>query len=351
WVRAWATLGDSYAAGIGAGNRVDRSCSRYDKSYPYFISNDERLGTNQYGRSWQNVACSGATAVDVTKKQIPAITGQQNFITLSAGGNDVGLVSILNDCIFQWKLVSADRCAKTIQETQDKINNDLPDILDQLLHDAKEKLDSVNARIFYTGYAQFFNADSTQCDSVTFKFWSGASGTYLTRELRRTLNDLVVQTNNQIKAATERAGDQVVFVDIDTYFQLYGGRFCDDGALEPAPIRYALLFYERNTRDPTYDFKRRQVDDSADIVANDTFEGEVANWIEDTLEEHPDWKSNLLNGEFEEFNSTNPPPEAQSLAVELLSVSNVASWWVPDTTKRVFHPRPNGHAVIANLVL
>lgn len=80
FIRSWASIGDSYAAGIGAGKKVDRGCSRYDLSYPYFISSDERLGTAPFGRNWQNLACSGATTSDVIKKQIPALGNGQEMV-------------------------------------------------------------------------------------------------------------------------------------------------------------------------------------------------------------------------------------------------------------------------------
>jgi hypothetical protein len=33
------------------------------------------------------------------------------------------------------------------------------------------------------------------------------------------------------------------------------------------------------------------------------------------------------------------------------SLGGLISWFIPDTVKRVFHPQPNGHLLIANLVL
>lgn len=41
WITEWAALGDSYASGIGAGNRVSWWCSRYDRAYGQLINDDE----------------------------------------------------------------------------------------------------------------------------------------------------------------------------------------------------------------------------------------------------------------------------------------------------------------------
>src|SRR4051812_47353361 len=45
WVQKWAALGDSYAAGIGAGKSLgSSSCSRYDASYPSYINGEDGFG-------------------------------------------------------------------------------------------------------------------------------------------------------------------------------------------------------------------------------------------------------------------------------------------------------------------
>lgn len=66
-----ATIGDSYAAGIGAGSRRDFSCSRYDHSYPYLLASYEGLEN----ATFQFLACSGALSTDVLAKQVPKING------------------------------------------------------------------------------------------------------------------------------------------------------------------------------------------------------------------------------------------------------------------------------------
>ena len=66
-----ATIGDSYAAGIGAGVRTDFSCSRYDHSYPALLASYEGLEN----ATFQFLACSGALSTDVLAKQVPKING------------------------------------------------------------------------------------------------------------------------------------------------------------------------------------------------------------------------------------------------------------------------------------
>jgi hypothetical protein len=62
-ITQWAALGDSYAAGIGAGNIIDTTCRRYDSSYPAIMNTDERFGDPP---SLTFLACSGKTSPDGT---------------------------------------------------------------------------------------------------------------------------------------------------------------------------------------------------------------------------------------------------------------------------------------------
>jgi hypothetical protein len=73
FITSLASIGDSFASGIGAGSRIDWACSRYDHSYPALINNDVRLG-DASNRKFQFLACSGATAMDMLSKQVPSLS-------------------------------------------------------------------------------------------------------------------------------------------------------------------------------------------------------------------------------------------------------------------------------------
>lgn len=75
-IKTFVTLGDSYAAGIGAGVRTDYKCSRYDHSYPALLSTYQGLEN----ATFQFLACSGATSVDMLANQVPAITGTADAV-------------------------------------------------------------------------------------------------------------------------------------------------------------------------------------------------------------------------------------------------------------------------------
>lgn len=99
--------------------------------------------------------------------------GYQQLITLSAGGNDVGLSKILNACIFGWSPIPAE-CMTTTAKSQKIIDNELAGNLKDLYTAAKTKLgtDPKNpGKIYVTGYGKYFNADTTQCNTRNRLFW------------------------------------------------------------------------------------------------------------------------------------------------------------------------------------
>jgi len=102
----------------------------------------------------------------VLQNQVPDLAGGQQAITLSSGGNDVGLVNILDACIFQFKRGDDARCDTQLQASSNLITSTLPGNTDQLLAALKPKLAS-GSKIYHTGYAKFLNPDTTACDTVS----------------------------------------------------------------------------------------------------------------------------------------------------------------------------------------
>lgn len=111
WIKRYAALGDSYAAGIGIGNvgsaQDAAECSRYDGAYP------EKIQSIVEAESFQFVACSGDLSKNVVETQLGKLksTGfndrvEFDLITVSAGGNDVGFSTVLEACLFLPKPVS-----------------------------------------------------------------------------------------------------------------------------------------------------------------------------------------------------------------------------------------------------
>lgn len=158
--------------------------------------------------------------------------------------------------------------------------------------------------------------------------------------------------NKALNDAVTRAGDGVTFVDYDKYNVQGRGRFCEDAYKETNPNRYGLNFYEWNTDDSAdeTDGLTASSSDSAgsfepSLVMNGTFEAAINDWVRETLAKNPDWAKDVANAQ-------GAAPSIDSVqATDEQKAIGYSSSVVPDSYGRVFHPRPNGHAMIANLVL
>ncbi|KAI9877135.1 MAG: hypothetical protein M1830_004710 [Pleopsidium flavum] len=309
-IKAWAALGDSFASGIGAGRKIggvgDYLCSRYDESYPYVINNDPSLG--QGNRKFQNFACSGHTTLDVLNKQLSTLDKPQ-MVTVSAGGNDVGLADILNHCIYQWK-GQANRCEGALEASEKLIDSsNFAGNLNKMLAGIKGTLADKDSLIFYPGYAKFFGIR---------------------------MNGLVDKVNQKIKDAVSRAGKQVNYVDWDTHVSEHNGRFCEVNVNEnerAAGNREGLVFYEWHTT--ADDYTDNGKDDliyvkDGDTSKDGTFEGKIKNLMLQTVKENPGAKLNY---------HTQGDVNVQSGLL------------LPDGWGRIFHPRPLGHQIIAEKIL
>ncbi|KAL6718667.1 hypothetical protein ACLMJK_002901 [Lecanora helva] len=373
-VTGFAGLGDSFPAGIGTGSPYDDDayCARGDTGYPNLMNQDARLGDPE-GRTFQFLACSGATTKDILERQLPKTGGNQQLITLSAGGNDVGLSKILDACIFQWSPVPAD-CEATIADSQKVIDEELSDSLNNLYTETKKRLGTdpkIPGRIYVTGYGKYFNPDTPQCDKQTWSFWyQRLNAPYLTQDLRKRLNDMVDAVNGKISDAVKAAGEQVVFVDWDKYFVRFRGRYCEKNVAEPSASRLGLLFYEWETVDngePSPDDPKTELRRSGTAVGNGTFGGDINRFVQETVNANPDWtyakpggptdQTTIMKPETDVDKSdscqvgTNRGPLSHICMGDLKDQLGVVQSYLPTTWLRVFHPRPPGHAIIANLVL
>lgn len=299
YIRSWAALGDSFASGIGAGTRLtglgDWFCSRYDSSYPSVINASPSLGDST-GRTFQYYACSGAITTDVTTKQIPSLmTPLPQMVTLTIGGNDANLKDILRACIYQWNRDVQLDCDKTLAASQAAI--DAPSFasnFDDLLNALKPKLADASSRIYWTGYAHFWDVSTNQCDGVTWAFkYNYGNRQYLTQARRTTMNGLVDAVNQKIQDAVGRFGSQAVYVPWTANVDFITGHFCEPGVNEWSAInREQTAFYEWGSdlddlSQPSDqdELRKRQAPGVLTAGQNltDTWEGQIAAWVLDAI--------------------------------------------------------------------
>ncbi|KAJ5178836.1 hypothetical protein N7492_002046 [Penicillium capsulatum] len=376
-----AAIGDSYSAGIGAGDRLGNNydptkmgawaCSRYDKAYPNLVNENSAFGDSSK-RKFQFESCSGALTKDVTDDQVKRLDDGQHAIMLSAGGNDAGLVDILNQCVYQifaptkeaaalmetspaFKAIEwfkdADLhkytrgCDGTLEDSKKLIEGgEFSKNLDSLLSKTKEKL-AKDGKIYYTGYAHFWSdsmSDGDSCSKKTWSVYNQGGGKYalqpavkLTVDRRKKMNELVDAVNKKIAEAVKRAGDQVVFVDYELDVRTSGGQFCEKGVDEPNPDRKGLMFYELEISDPLgmSPFKR-----DGDDAFEGTFEYDLNRLAELTLTAGSTFKD---TSHAKNSTETKKNKEGKRFVDAVL----------PDGYKRIFHPTIKAHKSIADYLV
>ena len=88
---SYVALGDSYAAGFGAGKYVN-DCYQSRLGYPALLDRQTRASLRA------NATCNGATTETVQTTQLSALTRRTQLVTLTVGGNDLGFAAVATAC-------------------------------------------------------------------------------------------------------------------------------------------------------------------------------------------------------------------------------------------------------------
>ncbi|MFB9309152.1 lysophospholipase L1-like esterase [Agromyces hippuratus] len=187
---AYAALGDSYAAGLGAGSYLETNCYTSSKGYPALLDADANLALAA------RPACRGATTADVISKQVPALPTNAVRVSLTVGGNDVGFANVMQNCFV---LVNS-TCETHIVAGETMVQNG---VLAQNVRNAIAaiKAKASNARVVVTGYPLLFAPTSRY--------------QWATR-----VNTGTVALNDAIEGAAVLAG--AVYVDVEAPFTGHG---------------------------------------------------------------------------------------------------------------------------------
>lgn len=169
----YVALGDSFAAGMGGGDESGK-CRLSPNSYPADFARASGIDLVV------NAACAGATTSDLLKHQLIALDDRTDLVTLSVGGNDLGVAAIAAECSAGKAVPCRDGVSSALS-----LLNVLPERLAAVygaVHDA-----APNARIVVTGYALMFdNANTKSADFGTATAINAA-----TLGLNQTIQDVV----------------------------------------------------------------------------------------------------------------------------------------------------------------
>jgi hypothetical protein len=149
----YVALGDSYAAGVGAGDYYSSSgsCDRSPNAYPVLWA------ASNSPASFSFVACSGARVADVISDQLSALSSSTTLVSLTVGGDDAGFSSVMETCV----LSSTSTCESDVASAEASINATLPGKLATLLADIHA--DAPSAQVIMTGYPDFYDLSVPVC--------------------------------------------------------------------------------------------------------------------------------------------------------------------------------------------
>ncbi|KAH6684920.1 SGNH hydrolase-type esterase domain-containing protein [Plectosphaerella plurivora] len=226
WIKRWAVIGDSYTAGIGAGRlmghrpsadevaitlpdgfeeeRKGFMCSRYDRSYPMVI----KAQFGNHVESFQNLACSGDRSEQIFQ-QAEALDGDLDFVTFTAGGNDLCLAGIIKSCIMapHSPFSSESDCNTVIAKAQENVKSIITSNVKEILKALNDKMND-DGIVVVNGYAQFFDTSSDNCNTQRWDaMWllGTPSWARLTKSRRETFNEMVLNINEAIRDAVDDA--------------------------------------------------------------------------------------------------------------------------------------------------
>ncbi|MGO4536072.1 SGNH/GDSL hydrolase family protein [Leifsonia sp. 2MCAF36] len=140
----YVAIGDSFAAGMGAGEEQGK-CRLSPDAYPSVFA--RKAGIDLV----VNAACAGATTSDLLKHQLIALDDRTDLVTLSIGGNDLGVAAIAGDCAAGKAVACRNQVTAALS-----LLNVLPDRLDTVYSAVAQA--APNARIVVTGYTLLYDS-------------------------------------------------------------------------------------------------------------------------------------------------------------------------------------------------
>ncbi|MGI5214370.1 SGNH/GDSL hydrolase family protein [Plantactinospora sp. CA-290183] len=149
----YTALGDSYASGTGTREYYPDSgaCQRSPHAFPV-------LTASRLGATLSFPACAGATVAEVLDGQLGSLNASTGYVSVTAGGNDIGWASVVTQCALPWPTT----CWGQIDNAESQIVNALPGRLDQLYSRIRSL--APNARVTVVGYPKLFNGE--ECNFI-----------------------------------------------------------------------------------------------------------------------------------------------------------------------------------------
>ncbi|KAJ4230942.1 hypothetical protein NW759_002925 [Fusarium solani] len=362
WVKKMGAIGDSFTAGIGAGsplgsfwgNRADWKCSRYDQAYPNVVYDEISDSVEKF----QYLACSGDRSTGIYD-QVKELDDDMDFIIMTAGGNDLCLAGMIKACVILPKY-GEDVCEEIIDKAKENLDTILKPNLIQILTELDDHMNK-DGIVVYNGYARFFNASEEKCGDDEM-WWlikdDELEWLELTKERRKTFNELVLKINEVIEEAIEEAQKKVdytlAFSNWDKWpYEAVDGLFCspNSSGRYPDSEQPDLHFFKFDTTRPNVrpndEWKKRSLKPLTKRSLYDSLLYKSVNPRADVLH-----KLDRRAPKVPDCPGDGPPDEEKDLeAIEGEEISEDLGMGTPDSFGKIFHPNELGHLTIASFCL
>ncbi|MGN7979426.1 SGNH/GDSL hydrolase family protein [Microbacterium sp. 22195] len=187
----YSALGDSYAAGQGAGSYLNTTCYVSSKGYPVLIDASRTITLNS------EPACSGDSSLDVVSRQVALVPVTTARVTLTVGGNDLGFSTVMQDCFV---LVSRTACDADLATANSMISGGT--IASRITAAVTAiRTRAPGAKVIVTGYPRLFAPT-------------------VTRPYAQQVNTSTTALNAAIRTGATAAG--AVYVDVEAAFADHG---------------------------------------------------------------------------------------------------------------------------------
>ncbi|MBB4980961.1 MULTISPECIES: SGNH/GDSL hydrolase family protein [Streptomyces] len=151
----YVALGDSYSAGGGSSTTYLNDCNQSVNSYPYLYNQLTAPA------SFDFQACGAAKTTDVLDKQLAPLGDTTTLVSMTIGGNDIGLGTVMATCLFG----SDSACLDAIATAETTAHAELPGKLDAVYDAIRTR--APQARVVILGYPRFYDLDVPACPGIS----------------------------------------------------------------------------------------------------------------------------------------------------------------------------------------
>ncbi|AOR34325.1 lipase [Streptomyces fodineus] len=143
----YVALGDSYSAGLGAGDYLPTgtNCKRSGRAYPVLWASAHKMAAFAFA------ACNHARTSDVLSGQLGTLGAGTRLVTLTVGGMDAGFGVVMTTCA----LGGTSRCLSAVAAARATVDRSLGDSLDRLYSAIRDR--APGARVVVLGYPHLYH--------------------------------------------------------------------------------------------------------------------------------------------------------------------------------------------------